>query len=233
MAINHLEGHLLTARLCSDDLPFPYLLLLASGGHFLFAEVFGVGKYNVLGETLDDAAGEAFDKVAKLLGLPYPGGPSVEVAAKFGDPSRFKYTIPLQRRSGCDVSFSGLKTATRLHIESLGEPLEQDVFDLAASFQDAAIRFIVKRLERAYDMSTQRHRTLVIAGGVAANMALRDRLSSFCVERNLRFEAPPMALCSDNAAMIGWAAIERLRAGFPYSGLDAPTRPRWPITEID
>jgi N6-L-threonylcarbamoyladenine synthase len=232
IAINHLEGHLLTVRLCKDGISFPYLLLLTSGGHFFFAEVMGVGQYEILGETLDDAAGESFDKVAKILGLPYPGGPAIEDAAKRGDPDRFKYTIPLQRRGGCDASFSGLKTATRLHFESLANPSDQDRLDIAASFQRTVIKFIVKRLENAYNMSTQSARTVVVAGGVASNMSLRNEISRFCEERGLNFEAPPIRLCSDNAAMIGWAAIERIKAGFAYSDLKARARPRWPITEI-
>jgi N6-L-threonylcarbamoyladenine synthase len=232
IAINHLEGHLLTVRLCKDGISFPYLLLLTSGGHFFFAEINGVGQYEILGETLDDAAGESFDKVAKILGLPYPGGPAIENAAKLGDPDRFKYTIPLQRRAGCDASFSGLKTATRMHFESIAAPSEQDKLDIAASFQKTVIKFIVRRLKNAYNMSTQSAKTVVIAGGVASNMALRKELGHFCEDRGLSFEAPPIGLCSDNAAMIGWAAIERIRAGFPCSDLKARAKPRWPITEI-
>jgi N6-L-threonylcarbamoyladenine synthase len=231
MAVNHLEGHLLTVRLC-DGVEFPYLLLLTSGGHFFFAEILAVGRYRILGETLDDAAGEAFDKVAKILGLPYPGGPSIEKAAGAGDPTRFKYTMPLQRRSGCDASFSGLKTATRLHVEAIANLSDQDRCDIATAFQDIVVRFIIKRLANAYGMTESNPRTVVIAGGVAANKALRIAITDFCMRRNLRFCAPPIGLCSDNAAMIGWAAIERIKAGFPYSDLQAKTRPRWPITEI-
>ncbi|MDR1233961.1 MAG: tRNA (adenosine(37)-N6)-threonylcarbamoyltransferase complex transferase subunit TsaD [Holosporales bacterium] len=232
MAINHLEGHLLTVRLCYD-VEFPYLLLLASGGNFLFAEVMGVGNYRILGQTLDDAAGETFDKVAKMLGLEYPGGPSIEKAARNGDESRFQYTIPMQRRKGCDVSFSGIKTATKLHIVKLKEVTEQDKADIAASFQHVVTRFITIQLRKAYEMTDAHPRNVVIAGGVAANSRLREEVSKFCLERNLAFCAPPIALCSDNAAMIGWAAIERIRAGFSFSELDAKTRPRWSIMEID
>ncbi len=231
MAINHLEGHLLTTRLCSD-VSFPYMLVLTSGGHFIFAEVLGVGQYKILGETLDDAAGETFDKVAKMLGLRYPGGPEIQKYAEFGDPKRFPYTMPLQRREGCDVSFSGIKTATRLHIESLNEISYEDKCDVAASFQDIVVRFIIKQLGKAYRMASSKPVNLVVAGGVAANKALRAGLNEFAEKNNLKFYAPPLSLCSDNAAMIGWAAIERIEAGYPYSSLDCPTRPRWGIDEI-
>lgn len=232
MAINHLEGHLLTTRLCYD-VDFPYLLLLTSGGHFIFAEVLGVGKYKILGETLDDAAGESFDKVAKMLGFEYPGGPAVEKHGKFGDPNRFQYTIPLQRKPGCNASFSGLKTATKLHIESLGESINyQDKCDIAASFQNIVVKFITKQIEKAYKMTTSNPKNVVVSGGVAANSALRDGLLNFSKKHNLNFFAPPLSLCADNAAMIAWAAIERIHAGYPYSELNFKTRPRWPITEI-
>ncbi|MDR1475898.1 MAG: tRNA (adenosine(37)-N6)-threonylcarbamoyltransferase complex transferase subunit TsaD [Holosporales bacterium] len=232
MAINHLEGHLLTPRLCYD-VEFPYLLLLASGGHFLFAEIFGVGKYEVLGKTLDDAAGEAFDKVARMLGLAYPGGPSIQKIAKNGDSSRFDYTIPMQRRIGCDVSFSGIKTATKLHIATLKNICDQDRADVAASFQLTVITHITKKLRKAYQMTKSKPKNIVIAGGVAANEALREAVAKICEQENFNFSAPSLELCSDNAAMIGWAAIERMLAGFKPSKLDAKTRPRWPITEID
>ncbi|MDR0640383.1 MAG: tRNA (adenosine(37)-N6)-threonylcarbamoyltransferase complex transferase subunit TsaD [Holosporales bacterium] len=231
MAINHLEGHLLTARLCYD-VEFPYLLLLASGGHFLFAEVMGIGDYRILGQTLDDAAGESFDKVAKMLGLAYPGGPSIEEAAKHGDDSRFQYTIPMQRRAGCDVSFSGIKTATKIHISKLDSMTDQDKSDVAASFQSIVTKFITIQLRKAYQMANTKLRNMVIAGGVAANTRLREEVSHFCDQHGLNFYAPPMSLCSDNAAMIGWAAIERIGHNLPFSDFDARTRPRWPITEI-
>lgn len=232
MAINHLEGHLLTTRLCYD-VSFPYLLLLTSGGHFIFAEVLGVGNYKILGETLDDAAGESFDKVSKMLGLGYPGGAIIEKYATKGDPQRFKYTMPLQKRTGCDVSFSGIKTATKLHIESFGDTITlQDKYDIAASFQHIVVSFIKRQIEKAYKMTTSKPKNVVISGGVAANLKLREELINFATENDLNFFAPPLSLCSDNAAMIAWTAIERIKAGFPYSKLDFKTRPRWPITEI-
>ncbi len=230
MAINHLEGHLLTTRLCYD-VDFPYLLLLTSGGHFIFAEVFCVGNYKILGETLDDAAGESFDKVAKMLGFEYPGGPAIQKYAELGDPNRFEFTMPLQRRSGCDASFSGLKTAARLQIEKLEKVTDQDKYDMAASFQYIVVKFITRQIEKAYHMTESLPKNVVVAGGVAANKSLRESLLKFCQENNLNFFAPPLSLCSDNAAMIAWAAIERKKAGFSYSDLDIQTRPRWSITE--
>ena len=232
MAINHLEGHLLTSRLCYDT-EFPYLLLLTSGGNFLFAEVFGVGKYKIIGETLDDAAGEAFDKVAKMLGLPYPGGPSIQNIAQSGDKSRFPYTVPLQKQKGCNASFSGIKTATRIHIENLGYSItSQDKADIAASFQNIVVKSISRQFLKAIEICDKSIKNVVVAGGVAANTLLRESLQNLCDERNLKFYAPPLSLCSDNAAMIGWAAIERINAGFEYSSLNSKVRPRWPIDEI-
>ena len=232
MAINHLEGHLLTTRLCYN-VDFPYLLLLTSGGHFIFAEIFGVGKYQILGETLDDAAGESFDKVAKMLSFEYPGGPAIEKHAKLGNPKKFQYTIPLQKREGCDASFSGIKTATKLHIELLGENITyQDKCDIAASFQNIVVKFIIKQIEKAYKMTISNPKNIVVSGGVAANLALREGLLNFSEVHNLNFFAPPLSLCADNAAMIAWTAIERIKAGYPYSELNFKTRPRWPITEI-
>ena len=231
MAINHLEGHLLTSRLCYD-VPFPFLLLLTSGGHFIFAEVLGVGKYKILGETLDDAAGECFDKVAKMLGFEYPGGPAIQKYAEFGDPKRFQFTIPLQKREGCDASFSGLKTAAKLHIESIENISYQDKCDISASFQAVVVKFITKQIEKAYRMTTSNPRSVVVSGGVAANLALRKGLLDFSESHNLKFFAPPLSLCSDNAAMIAWTAIERIKAGYPFSELNVKTKSRWPITEI-
>ena len=229
MAINHLEAHLLTTRLCFD-VEFPYLLLLASGGHFIFAEVYGVGNYRILGETLDDAAGEAFDKVAKMLGLPYPGGPEIEKIAVHGDKNRFSYTMPLQKREGCDASFSGIKTATKLHIEGIKNITEQDKADIAASFQNIVVTFTIKQLKKAYSLTNSKVKNVVVAGGVAANSALRCALLEFCRQRRLNFFAPHLNLCSDNAAMVGWCAIDRIKSGFPFSDLQAKARPRWPIT---
>ncbi|MDR2459019.1 MAG: tRNA (adenosine(37)-N6)-threonylcarbamoyltransferase complex transferase subunit TsaD [Holosporales bacterium] len=229
VAVNHLEGHLLTARLCYTT-DFPYLLLLASGGHFMFVEVFAVGHYKVLGETLDDAAGEAFDKVARMLGLSYPGGPEIERCAKDGDPMRFHYTMPLLRSPGCDASFSGIKTATKIHIASMPNITDLDKSDVAASFQNIVTSFAVRQLSKAWDMAESLPTRIVLAGGVAANTVLRERVTHFATHMNLETYFPPVSLCSDNAAMIGWCAIERLNAGFGYSKSDFKTLPRWSLS---
>ena len=212
MAINHLEGHLLTCRLCYN-VDFPFLALLTSGGHFFFIEVLGIGEYKILGKTLDDAAGECFDKVAKMLGFEYPGGVAIQKHAQFGSQNRFQFPIPLQRRPGCDVSFSGLKTAVKNLISSMDNLSYQDKCDIAASFQKTVVRFIIKQLGKALRISSHHPKTLVVTGGVAANSELRDALSSLSAQQNLNFCAPPLSLCTDNAAMIAWVAIEHLSSG--------------------
>ena len=231
LAVNHLEGHALTARL-THGLDFPYLLLLASGGHCQLLAVLGVGDYRRLGSTMDDAAGEAFDKVAKMIGLGYPGGPLVERAAANGDPTRFALPRPMKGRPGCDFSFSGLKTAVRLQVEALPQPLtDQDKSDLAASFQAALSDSIADRTRRAialFRQSWPQGTTMVVAGGVAANRALRDMLIKVTAEAGFTFLAPPLNLCTDNAAMIAWAGVERFRLGL-VDGLDFAPRPRWPL----
>ena len=230
IAVNHLEAHALTARL-SDDVPFPYLLLLVSGGHTQLLVCAGVGRYRQLGTTRDDAAGEAFDKTAKLLGLGYPGGPAIERAAEGGDPHRYDLPRPLKGRSGCDFSFSGLKTAVRQIIPTETATAAQDTADLAAAVQLAICEAILDRTANAVDWFTWHHpegTTLVAAGGVAANTLLRSRLSALAGSSGLDFVAPPPALCTDNGAMIAWAGLERLRLGL-VDGLDAPVRPRWPL----
>jgi len=233
VAVNHLEGHALTARL-TDDLAFPYLLLLVSGGHCQLLAVEGVGRYRRYGGTIDDAVGEAFDKTAKLLGLGYPGGPAVERAAAEGDPARFALPRPLLGRPGCDFSFSGLKTAVRHALESLGEASARDRADLAASFQAAVAAVLADRTARALERfraETGLPGPLVVAGGVAANATLRARLATLAAEGGGRLVAPPPALCTDNAAMIAWAGLERLRLGAD-DALDFPARPRWPLDEL-
>ncbi len=230
VAVNHLEAHALTARL-TDALEFPYVLLLASGGHTQLVGVLGVGEYRRLGATVDDAIGEAFDKVAKMLGLPYPGGPQVERAAAQGDPSRFDFPRPMLRRPSADFSLSGLKTAVRLEIGRIAPVRPQDVDDVCASFQAAVVDVVVDRSRiglRLFRESVGAPRALVVAGGVAANRAIRDALGRFCAQAGLRLVLPPPALCTDNGAMIAWAGIERLRLGLT-SGLDAAARPRWPL----
>ncbi len=238
LAVNHLEGHALSARLQSD-LAFPYLLLLVSGGHCQLLAVEGVGRYRRLGTTLDDAVGEAFDKTAKMLGLPYPGGPAVERAAAGGDARRFDLPRPMKGRKNCDFSFSGLKTAVRPAIDALppGELGETEIADMCASFQAAVTDVMEDRCRHAMAWFGYHQRAsgdnadgpaLVVAGGVAANGAIRARIAALCREREFRFLAPPPALCTDNAAMIAWAGIERLRLGLTDT-LDFAPRPRWPL----
>ncbi len=232
IAVNHLEGHALSARLAADT-PFPYLLLLVSGGHCQFLAVEEVGHYRRLGTTIDDAVGEAFDKTAKLLGLGYPGGPAVERLARQGSPTRFALPRPLKGKPGCDFSFSGLKTAVRQALESLGAaPSDQDKADLAASFQAAVLDVILDRTRhaiQAFDAiygAAGRH--LVVAGGVAANTALRHSLAELAASRAMQLSVPPPRLCTDNGAMIAWVGLERLQRGLTDS-LDVAARARWPL----
>jgi N6-L-threonylcarbamoyladenine synthase len=234
LGINHLEGHALSVRL-SDEVGVPYLLLLVSGGHCQLLIVEGVGRYARLGTTIDDAAGEAFDKTAKLLGLGYPGGPAIERAAHSGDPARFEFPRPLKGRPGCDFSFAGLKTAVRHAVEGLApgdQPVPpQDAADVAASFQAAVADSLIDRTANAVEIFRRRQPTgtaLVVAGGVAANSLLRARLEQLADRAAMRFVAPPLRLCGDNAAMIAWAGIERLKLGL-VDGMDFSPRPRWPL----
>jgi len=259
MAINHLEGHALTARL-TGDVSFPYLLLLVSGGHCQLLIVKGVGKYQRLGTTIDDAVGEAYDKTAKKLGLGYPGGPAVEAAAKTGDPTRFDLPRPLIRRADCHFSFSGLKTAVSRAVDALpATPNEQDEADICVDWFFEAIDG-PNKMGADHDQQggagddRPRHPgrdagdagwentasvkgstswegespSLVIAGGVAANQYLRTRLSAICAEKGFTLACPPIALCTDNAAMVAWAGVERLALGLTDT-LDTPARARWPL----
>ena len=232
VAVNHLEGHALTARL-TNNVAFPYLLLLVSGGHSQLLIVRGVGDYTRLGTTIDDAVGEAFDKSAKMLGLGYPGGPPIEAAAQHGDAKRFNLPRPLRGKPGCHFSFSGLKAAVKRAIDALppGSLHEQDVFDMAASFQAAVADVIGERTGRAIDEFRKQCPdaiTLVVAGGVAANTALRTKLEEVAGAQGMVLAAPPLNLCTDNGAMIAWAGIERLRLG-QSDALDFAPRPRWPL----
>jgi len=231
IAVNHLEGHALSPRL-AEDLPYPYLLLLVSGGHCQLLAVEGVGACERLGSTIDDAAGEAFDKIGKSLGLPYPGGPELEKLARGGDPERFPLPRALLGRKDCDFSFSGLKTAAARLAEAA--ETEQDRRDLAAAAQGAIAGQLAERTAWAMGLYTRSRGgpplRFAVAGGVAANGEVRRRLEATAREHGFSFAAPPLAYCTDNAAMIALAGAERLRAGFT-SGLDAAARPRWPLDE--
>ncbi|PKU23504.1 tRNA (adenosine(37)-N6)-threonylcarbamoyltransferase complex transferase subunit TsaD [Telmatospirillum siberiense] len=230
IAVNHLEGHALTARL-TDDLAFPYLLLLVSGGHCQLLAVEGVGRYRRLGATIDDAAGEAFDKVAKMLDLGYPGGPAVQRAAERGDPGRFALPRPMKGRPDCDFSFSGLKNAVRLLIADQAPLSEADRDDIAAAFQMAVAEAIADRTKRAMGLFAMTYGgpgALVVAGGVAANAQLRRTLTDIAGQTGFRLVAPPLNLCTDNAAMIAWAGLEHFRLGH-QDGMDFAPRPRWPL----
>ncbi len=238
LAVNHLEGHALTARL-SDGLDFPYLLLLISGGHCQLLAVEGVGRYSRYGGTVDDAAGEAFDKTAALLNLGYPGGPAVEEAAQRGDAGRFALPRPMAGRPGCDFSFSGLKTAVRHTVAALpgGEANDRDSADIAAGFQQAVADVLADRARHAihrflskFPSESHEGRHFVVAGGVAANRQIREVLSRATEDEGMRFTAPPLDLCTDNAAMIAWAGLERLRLGMT-DDLTFAARPRWPLDE--
>ena len=238
VAVNHLEAHALTARLPGlfdgdgCGVTFPFLLLLVSGGHCQCVAVDGVGSYRKLGGTIDDAVGEAFDKVAKMLGLGWPGGPALERLAAQGDPGRFPLPRPLLGRTGCDFSFSGLKTAVASILSGMpaGPLALPDAADLAASFQAAVTDVMADRVAHALAMMPEA-RLLVVAGGVAANQAIRARLAELASQAGLPWAAPPLRLCGDNAVMVAWTGIERLRLGLT-SGMDAPPRPRWPLSEM-
>lgn len=222
-AINHLEGHALSPRLADPGLDFPYALLLVSGGHCQILRVEGVGRYRRLATTIDDALGEAFDKSAKVLGLPYPGGPAIEKLAEAGDPQAVPLPRPLLGSREPHFSFAGLKSAV-LRAKESGVHADADI---AASFQRAAIDCVLDRLERALD-GMYPVSTLVVAGGVASNRIVRAELQTLAEARGMRFTAPPPALCTDNAAMIAWAGLERLGA-FEPDPLDFAARPRWPL----
>jgi N6-L-threonylcarbamoyladenine synthase len=225
LAVNHLEGHALSVRL-TEDVTFPYLLLLVSGGHCQLLTVRGPGEFTRLGTTIDDAVGECFDKTAKLLGLGFPGGPAVEKAAHGGDPQRFALPRPMWRKPGCDFSFSGLKTAVRQAVEKLPADDPKAIADLCASFQRTVGDVLADRCANALAVAPAS--TLVVAGGVAANLYLRGRLEALAAQHGARLVAPPVKLCTDNGAMIAWAGLERLRLG-QTDPLDFRPRPRWPL----
>jgi len=223
IAVNHLEGHALSPRLADATLEYPYLLLLASGGHCQLLRVGGVGQYRRLATTIDDALGEAFDKTAKILGLGYPGGPAVERLALSGNPRAVPLPRPLKGSAEPHFSFAGLKSA----VMRAAETGVHSAADLAASFQAAAIDCVLDRTARAITAAGPVS-ALVVAGGVAANQAMRGALAGLAGAHGLRFVAPPMALCTDNGAMIAWAGVERFALGL-VDGLDVAARPRWPL----
>jgi N6-L-threonylcarbamoyladenine synthase len=244
VAVNHLEAHALTARLPglatadpgTQGAPFPYLLLLLSGGHCQCIAVEGVGRHRRLGGTIDDAIGEAFDKVGKLLGLGWPGGPAVERLAAQGDPAKVALPRPLLGRPGCDFSFSGLKTAVAQKVAAYPDgPLPlQDAADIAAGFQAAVAAVLADRADHAIAQFAAMHpqaRLLVVAGGVAANATLRAALQDTARRHGFTFLAPPLRLCTDNAVMVAWTGLERLRLGLA-DRLDVAPRPRWPLAEL-
>lgn len=235
VAVNHLEAHALTARLpglVEGGAPFPYLLLLVSGGHCQLVSVEAVGRYRRLGGTIDDAVGEAFDKVGKLLGLPWPGGPALEKLAAKGDAARHAFPRPMKGRHGCDFSFSGLKTAVAHVVAGFpdGALPAEAAADIAAGFQAAVVEVLADRTRQALEMVPDA-RLLVAAGGVAANGAVRAALTEAAASRGVPLVAPPPRLCTDNAVMVAWVGIERLRLGLS-DGVDAAPRPRWPLEQM-
>lgn len=240
IAVNHLEGHALAPRL-TGNVEYPYLLLLVSGGHCQILIVRGVGDFERLGTTIDDAAGEAFDKVSKMLGLGYPGGPIVEKMAELGDENRFVLPRPLHNSGDCNLSFSGLKTAVRKIIESYDPDgniehaimRKKDVADVCASFQLAVADCLICKLEKAIKIFKQKYpqgKDIVVSGGVAANTYLRTRMQELADRQGLIFSAPPIRFCTDNGVMIAWAGLERFQSGY-VSNLDFKPRPRWPLDE--
>jgi N6-L-threonylcarbamoyladenine synthase len=232
LGVHHLEGHLLSPFLSQDPPEFPFVALLVSGGHTQLMEVDGVGSYQLLGETIDDAAGEAFDKSAKLLGLGYPGGPALSRLAEQGDPQAFKLPRPLLHSGDLDFSFAGLKTAVLTQARKLGDELESCKADLAAATQAAIVEVLVKKSLAALDRSGLKR--LVVAGGVGANRLLREQLDAACARRQARVHYPELHLCTDNGAMIAMAAAMRLQAGVqqPQTGYAFDVKPRWALDAV-
>ena len=232
LGVHHLEGHLLSPFLSADPPEFPFIALLVSGGHTQLMRVDGVGRYELLGETIDDAAGEAFDKSAKLLGLGYPGGPALSRMAEGGDPQAFKLPRPLLHSGNLDFSFAGLKTAVMVQAKKLGETLEARKADLAASTEAAIVDVLIRKSMAA--MRESGLRRLVVAGGVGANRQLRRQLNAACAAQGVRVHYPELHFCSDNGAMIAMAAAMRLQSGQQKaSGAYAfDVKPRWPLDQI-
>ena len=232
MGVHHLEGHLLSPFLSADPPEFPFVALLVSGGHTQLMRVDRVGSYELLGESIDDAAGEAFDKSAKLIGLPYPGGPHLAKLAEQGDPAAFKLPRPLLHSGDLDFSFSGLKTAVLTQAKKLGDELESRKADLAASTQAAIVEVLLKKSMSA--MAQTGLKRLVVAGGVGANTELRRQLNAVCLKHGIRVHYPELHLCTDNGAMIALAAGMRLQAGLEnlQTAYTFDVKPRWPLAEI-
>lgn len=232
LGIHHLEGHLLSPFLSSDAPQFPFVALLVSGGHTQLMRVDGVGQYAILGETIDDAAGEAFDKSAKLLGLPYPGGPELARLAQDGNPQVFKLPRPLLHSGDLDFSFAGLKTAVLTQAKKLGGDLAAHKADLAASTQAAIVEVLVKKTLKAVQQTGMQR--LVVAGGVGANRLLREQLNQACIQRGIRVHYPELHLCTDNGAMIAMAAAMRLQSGQQQADCSYAfdVKPRWPLDSI-
>jgi len=231
IAVNHLEGHALSPKL-NSELNYPYLLLLISGGHTQFLSVQGLGNYKRLGTTIDDAVGEAFDKTAKLLGIEFPGGPQIEVYAKKGDPKKYELPKPIFHRGGCNLSFSGLKTAVLKISKKI--KTDQERYDLAASFQRTIEEILYKKSKIAFkkfiELNESNTNKFVVAGGVAANKRIREVLTKLCEEESFEAIFPPINLCGDNAAMIAMVGLEKFRLN-QFSELDHPAKPRWPLDE--
>ena len=234
IAINHLEGHALTVKL-TNEIQFPYLLLLISGGHCQFLAINDLGNYTILGQTLDDAVGEAFDKVAKMMDLGFPGGPIIEILAQDGDSRRFDFPKPLYHQKDCNMSFSGLKTAVSLQIQKLGTLTSQDKCDIAASFQKTICDLLTSKTQYAMQEYEKLHQgksqQLVVAGGVAANKDIRTSLEKLADSNSYKFIAPPINLCTDNAAMIAFAGLERFYAGI-INDISFKPRARWSLEDL-
>jgi N6-L-threonylcarbamoyladenine synthase len=237
ISVNHLEGHALICRL-TDHVEFPFLLLLVSGGHCQYILAESLGDYKILGQTIDDALGEAFDKTAKLLNLGYPGGPIVEKMALKGNQNRFDFPKPLISKNNCDFSFSGLKTAVLREVEKLssqGDLVEQDIYDLCASFQKTTADIVINKTSRAIKEAKKicpELQNFVISGGVAANKYINSRLEEAVSADNLDYYKPPLKLCTDNAVMIGWAAMERFLTNKYESDLNIAPRARWSLEDL-
>ena len=228
IAVNHLEGHALSPKL-NSKITYPYLLLLISGGHSQYLNVYGLGKYKRLGTTIDDALGEAFDKTAKLLGIEFPGGPQIEILAQKGDPNKYNLPKPIFNKGGCNLSFAGLKTSILKVTKSI--KTDQEKFDLAASFQKTIEEILYKKTKIAFEefekQNKIKEKKFVVAGGVAANKNIRSMLEKLCIERNYHSIFPPIELCGDNAAMIALVGLEKFKIK-QFDNLDHPAKPRWP-----